>query len=85
MPKDLHSHPFRYADFKEQAYIRKQPANKSADCLEECGSEFFMDFGFMRASNEDYKRPNKMSDRVILSYDGYSSYLLIVDRASRRV
>ena len=85
MPKDLHSHPFRYADFKEQAYIRKQPANKSADRLEECGSEFFMDFGFMRASNEDYKRPNKLSDRVILSYDGYSSYLLIVDGASRRV
>ena len=85
MPKDLHSHPFRYADFKEQAYIRKQPANKSAERLEECGSEFFMDFGFMRASTEDYKRPNKLTDRVILSYDGYSSYLLIVDGASRRV
>ena len=39
----------------------------------------------MRASNEDYKQPNKLSDRVILSYDGYSSYQLIVDGASRRV
>jgi hypothetical protein len=41
-----------------------------------------MDFGFMRASAEDYTRADKTKDRVIFSYDGYSSYLLIVDEAS---
>ena len=44
-----------------------------------------MDFAFMRASTSDYKRPNKHTDRVVTSYDGYSSHLIIVDSASRRV
>ena len=44
-----------------------------------------MDFGFIRSSTEDYKRPNKATDRVIISYDGYSSHLIIVDGASRRI
>ena len=42
-----------------------------------------MDFGFMWSSRSDYSRPDKRSDRVIASWDGYSSYLLIVDEASR--
>ncbi len=37
----------------------------------------------MRALVEDYTRADKTKDRVIFSYDGYSSYLLIVDEASR--
>ena len=37
----------------------------------------------MRASTSDYSRPNKTTDRVVLSYDGFSSYLLIIDKASR--
>jgi hypothetical protein len=41
-----------------------------------------MDFGFIRASSDDYQRPNLRSDRVVDSYDGYSSYLLIVDNKS---
>ena len=44
-----------------------------------------MDFGFIRSSTEDYKRPNKYTDRVVLSYDGHSAYLLVVDGASRYV
>jgi hypothetical protein len=44
-----------------------------------------MDFGFMRASSSDYTTPNKTLDRVIDSWDGYSSYLLIVDEASRYI
>jgi hypothetical protein len=44
-----------------------------------------MDFGFMRSSSKDYKRPNKVTDRVVTSYDGYSSHLVIVDGASCRV
>ena len=39
----------------------------------------------MRASHDDYRHPNKTTDRVVQSYDGYSAYLLIVDGASRRV
>ena len=42
-----------------------------------------MDFGFMRASTEDYRHPNKTTNWVGQSYDGYSAYLLIVDGASR--
>ena len=37
----------------------------------------------MRASTSDFSRPNKKSDRVVTSYDGFSSYLLIVDEATR--
>ena len=44
-----------------------------------------MDFGFMRASESDYSRPDKTKDRIVQSFDGYSSYLLIVDEASRFV
>ena len=84
-PPVFEYHPFRYIDFKEQAYIRKQAARRAADRIPTCGAEFFMDFGFMRSSNEDYKRPNKSTDRVIVSYDGYSAHLIIVDGASRRV
>ena len=42
-----------------------------------------MDFGFMRASTSDYARPNWSMDRVVSSYDGYTSYLLVIDEASR--
>ena len=44
-----------------------------------------MDFGFMRASSSDYSRRDKTKDRVVLSYDGFSLYLLIVDEASRYI
>ncbi len=44
---------------------------------------FYMDFGFMRASTSNFSRPNNKSDRIVLSYDGYSAYLLVVDEASR--
>jgi hypothetical protein len=33
-------HPFQHIDFKEQAYIWKQPAWKSAERLPDCGSGF---------------------------------------------
>ncbi len=44
-----------------------------------------MDFAFMRASTEDYKWPKKSTDWIVTSYDGYSSHLVIVDSACRRV
>ena len=84
-PPIFEYHPFRSIDFKEQAYIRKQAANRTAERIPTCGAEFFMDFAFMRSSTEDYKRPNKTTDRIVTSYDGHSSHLIIVDGASRRV
>lgn len=39
----------------------------------------------MRSSRLDYLHPDKCSDCVIASWDGYSSYLLIVDDASRYI
>ncbi len=36
----------------------------------------------MCASTTDYARPNKSTDKVVSSYDGYTLYLLIIDEAS---
>jgi hypothetical protein len=41
-----------------------------------------MDFGFIRASSVNYRPPKITSNRVVDSYDGYSSYLLIVEDKS---
>ena len=68
MSQDSHA-PY----FKEQEYTRKQPSNKLSQRLTTCGEEFYMDFGFMRSSTADYKRPNKKTDRVVLSYNGYTA------------
>lgn len=83
LPSIFEYHPFRYIDFKEQARVRKQAAQQSAERTSEAKKRYYMDFGFMRLSRLDYSRPDKRSDRVIASWDGYSSYLLIVDEASR--
>jgi hypothetical protein len=42
-----------------------------------------MDYGFMRASTLQLGQPNKTHNRVVLSHDGYTSYLLIINKASR--
>jgi hypothetical protein len=44
-----------------------------------------MDYGFMRASSSDFSKTSRSKDRVVYSYDGYTSYLLIVDEASRYI
>jgi hypothetical protein len=51
-PSVFKHHPFRLIDFKEQAYIWKQVAGKTAERILTDGSEFFMDFGFMHASTD---------------------------------
>ncbi len=43
---------------------------------------FYIDYGFMRASSLNYSRPDKTTDRVVLSYNGFFSNLLIVDKAT---
>ncbi len=76
-PPVFEYHPFRSIDFKEQAYIRKQAANRAGERIPTCGVEIFMDFAFMRSSTDDYKRPNKTTDRIVTSYDSHSSHLII--------
>jgi hypothetical protein len=57
-------------DFKEHVYIRKQAAGRTAERVPTCGAEFFADFAFMRASTDDYRRPNAATDWVVTSYNG---------------
>jgi hypothetical protein len=83
VPPGFHYHPFRFIDWKEEARIQKQAALRSAERTTESRRRFYMDFGFMRASTSNFSRPNTKRDRVVLSYDGYSAYLLVVDEASR--
>jgi hypothetical protein len=78
-------HAFWFIDWKEEARLQKQAMGSTVECTSEVGRRFYMDFGFMRASSSDYTTPNKTLDRVIDSWDGYSSYLLIVDEASRYI
>ena len=54
------------------------------DRIDMAGAWFFMDFAFLRASNSNYACPNLKRDRIVESYDGYSSHLLIVDEASQK-
>jgi hypothetical protein len=85
IPSGFQYHPFRFIDWKEEARVQKQPAGKAVERTSEVGRRFYMDFGFMRASSSDYTAQNKSVDRVVTSWDGYSSYLLIVDKASRYI
>jgi hypothetical protein len=85
IPPGFHYHPFCFIDWKEDTRVQKQAAGKSSERTMDVGRRFYMDFGFMRASSSDYSRPNKKYDRVIDSWDGYSSYLLVVDEASRYI
>ncbi len=65
-----------------QARIRKSAAQRQARKVDQVGARFYMDFGFIRASSDNYQRPNLCRDRMVNSYDGYSSYLLIVNNKS---
>ncbi len=82
-PSVFEYHPFRFVDFKEQARIQKQSAHRSAERTTDTRKHFYMDFGFMRSSQSDYTRPYKRTDRVIQLWDGFSSYLLIIDEESQ--
>lgn len=83
IPSKFEWHPFRFVDFKEHAKMGKQPVGKDPDKVSQRGQRFYFDFGFIRSSNDDYSRPTKSKDRIVESYDGYNSYLLIVDEISK--
>ncbi len=78
-------HPFCYMVCKEQALIWKQVGQRLADHTADVHKQFCMDYGFMQASTLDYRCPNKASDRVVTSFDGFTSYLLIMDEALRHM
>ena len=82
IPSEFYYHPFQFINFKQQARIRKQAAQCTAVRTLEAGKQYYMDFGFMQASCSNYRKPNPKTDQVVQSWDGYSSYLLIVDEVS---
>jgi hypothetical protein len=82
LPNSFKFYPFQYINWKEQAQVRKRAARCKSQKVNNASAHFHMDFGFIRASSVDYSQPNITSDRIIESYDGYNSYLLIVDDKS---
>jgi hypothetical protein len=72
-------------DHYNKARIRKIPATKGKHTSRATSKQqrFFMDFGFLRASNFDYLRPDQSKDHIIASFDGYNSYLLVVDEHTK--
>jgi hypothetical protein len=82
LPSVLEYHPFCFIDFHAQARVCQQAAQRTAVHVNKRCKEFHIDFGVMRASANDYTQPSKITDRVVQSYDRYTSYLLIVDAAT---
>jgi hypothetical protein len=85
IPPRFQYHLFGFINWKEEACIQKQAAQCSTKCTTEAKWRFYMDFGFMRAATSDFSRPNKKTNRVVNSYDGFSLYLLIVDEATQYI
>ncbi len=85
LPTCFAPHPFSMSEIKASTTISKHPADKAPLNVTKRGQQFYMDFGFMQASTEDYSRPDNSKDRVVTSYDGYNSYLVVVDEISRYV
>jgi hypothetical protein len=82
VPAKFDHHPFWFIVFKAQAQIQKQAAQQLVVRTPERKHCFYMDFGFMRASTTDFSKRDKSKDHVVHSYDGFTSYLLIVDETS---
>jgi hypothetical protein len=85
IPVDFDHHPFWLIDFKAQAQIQKQAAQLLAVRTPERKRCFYMDYRFMQASTADFSKRDKSKDHVVHSHNGFTSYLLIVDKASRYI
>lgn len=83
-PSKLYPHPFASYDVYNQARIRKCPATrrKHPSRAVTSSQRWYMDFGFI-ASQFDYSRPDKKEDCVVTSFNGYNSYLLVVDKETK--
>ena len=62
IPSEFYYHPFRFINFKEQSRIQKQAAQRTGVRSSEAGKRYYMDFGFIRASCSDYRKPNPKTD-----------------------
>ena len=51
--------------------------------MTERAKRFYVDFGFFRASNDDFTKPTTAKDRIVQSFDGYNSYVLVVDEKTK--
>lgn len=73
-PGSFHPHPFASYDHYNKARIRKRAATrgKHPSRATQQKQRLSMDFGFMRASQFDYSRPDKSKDRVVTSFDGFN-------------
>jgi len=67
IPHGFHYHPFRFIDWKEEARIQKQAAQRSAERTTDCKRRFYMDFGFMRASATRWLRRWRQRDIMTLA------------------
>ena len=85
-PSKFRCHPFRFLDVKEEAAVKRQPRSTVTAIAEENGSEFYMDFAFLRSSSSDFgvTPPETANDRIVQSFDGFHAHLLVVDKHSRR-
>ena len=85
-PSKFRCHPLRFIDVKEEAAIKRQPCSTATAIAEENGSEFYMDFAFLRSSSCDFgdTPPVSANDRIVQSFDGFYAHLLIIDKHSRR-
>ena len=60
----------------------KKPPNTTVDDQIQVGQHLHIDFGFVRGS--DYSKTDK-DGRLVTSKDGYRSYCLVIDKASRYI
>ena len=85
IPSGLHQqvHPLHHCKICSDARARKNPMGPTTSVEHLLpGSRFHLDFGFMRASSQSYVKITGAT-RVVNSYDGYNSYLLITDAKTR--
>ena len=85
VPNSFSGHPFHFLDHKEQVAIKKRAATRTALRKAGKGRIFYMDFGFLRSSSSDFRRPSTNTDSVVTLFDRFESYLLIVDEHTRHV
>ncbi len=65
-----------------KAWIQKKAAQQSSARMTKSQCCFYIDYGFVWVSSSNYSRPDKKTDRMVLSYDEFSSYLLIANKAT---
>ena len=61
------------------------PATRDKHPSQAAASEqyWFMDFGFLHASQFNYNHPDKMKDCVVTIFDGYNYYLIAIDESTK--